>query len=169
MPMLETMGFARTLHDSVMRQASRSRSLESWLAMYELGISKAFTAPLAVHTIPEQSLKAQKRISKVITKLPVASLWLLVLANMSFAILAIVLAILAFGAANDDVHQLQIRLNISGLAAALLEENADKRVVKGESELFEENYNVGEARVEVGVRRTALGGMAWMLHERRAH
>ena len=169
MPMLETLGFARPLHDSVMRQASRSHSLKSWLAMYELGISKAFTVPLAAHTIPEQSVKVQKRISKVITKLPVASLWLLVLANMSFAILAIVLAIMALGVASDDVHQLQTRLNISGLAAALFEKNAGKRAVKDESELFEENHNAGKARVEVGVRRTAPDVMAWMLHERGAN
>jgi hypothetical protein len=83
MPLVETLGFARNLHDGAMRRASQAISLQAWFETYELGMSKAFTAPLAVYTVPHNSIRAQKRIGKVITKVPAASLWLLVLANMA--------------------------------------------------------------------------------------
>lgn len=144
MPHVETVGFASALHDTAMQRASQARSLQSWLATYELSISKAFTAPLAVHTVPDASLRAQKRISKVVAKVPAASLWLLVLANMSLAIFAIVIASTALKAAdNGFVHQVYTRLSVTGIVAALFERNARERVVEDSLELFKENNKGG--------------------------
>ena len=168
MPHVETVGFASTLHDTAMQRASQARSLQSWLATYELSVSKAFTTPLAVHTVPDMSLRAQKRISKVVAKVPAASLWLLVLANMSFAVFAIAVASIALKAANTgDVHQVYARLGIPGLVAALFEKNAGERVVEDDSELFQENDDGGKSLVEVGVQRIAPGGVAWAVRERQ--
>ena len=170
MPLVETLGFARNLHDSAMRRASQARSLQAWFETYELGMSKVFTAPLAVHTVPYDSIRAQIRTSKVVTKVPAASLWLLVQANMAFAGLAMAVAVAALRAARDsDVHQVHVRLGIPGLVAALFERHAEQRVVKEDSGLFQENDVSGKAPVEVGVQKTTQGGIAWAVRERRTH
>jgi hypothetical protein len=135
-----------------------------------LGISKAFTAPPAVHTVPHDSIRAQKRITKVITKVPAASLWLLVLANMAFAGLAVVIAIIALRAARDGhVHQVHVRLGTPGLVATLFERYPQERVVKDDSDLFQENDIDGKAPVEVVLQKTTQGGVAWIVRERRTH
>jgi hypothetical protein len=170
MPLVETLGFARNLHDNAMRRASQARSLQAWFETYELAMSKAFTAPLAVHTVPRDSIRAQKRTSKVITKVPAASLWLLVLANMAFAGLAVAVAVAALRAARDaDVHQVHVRLGIPGLVAALFEQHAEQRVVKEDSGLFQENNVSGKAPVEIGVQKMTQGGIAWAVRERQTH
>jgi hypothetical protein len=170
MPLVETLRFARNLHDSAMQRASQARSLRSWFETYELGMIKAFTAPLAVHTMPHDSIRAQRRIGKVITKMPAASLWLLVLANMAFTGLAVVIAIIALRAARDgDVHQLHVQLGTPGLVAALFERHAEERVVKDDSELFQKNDIEGEALVEAGVQKRAQGGIAWVVPKRHTH
>jgi hypothetical protein len=168
MSLVETLGFARNLHDTAMRRASQAHSLQSWFETYELGMSKAFTAPLAVHTVPRDSIRAQKRTSKVITKVPAASLWLLVLVNMAFAGLALAVAVVALRAARDaDVHQVHVRLGTPGLVAALFERHAEERVVKEDSGVFQENDVDRKAPVEVGVQKTTQGGIAWTVRERR--
>jgi hypothetical protein len=170
MPLVESLGFARNLHDSAIRRASQALSLQAWFEAYELGMSKAFTAPLAVHAVPHDSIRAQKRIGKVITKVPAASLWLLVLANMAFTGLAVVIAIIAMRAAQDaDVHQVHVRLGTPGLVAALFERQSQEKVVKDDSELFQENDFDRKAPVEVGVQKTSQGGIAWVVRERRTH
>ncbi|KAJ8112531.1 hypothetical protein OPT61_g5117 [Boeremia exigua] len=161
MPLVETFGFSRNLHDSAMHRASQASSVQSWLSTYELEISKSFTVPLAVHTVPESSVRAQKRISKVIARVPVASLWLLVLSNILFAVLAMFIAGIALEAVNGDVHQVYLRLGVSGLVATLFEPDAGDKMVDGESELFQENEKGAAIRIAVAIEKTATGGVAW--------
>jgi hypothetical protein len=162
MPLVQTFGFSRNLHDTAMNRASRASSVQEWISTYELEISKSFTAPLAVHTVPERSLRAQTRVSKVITRVPVAALWLLVLANLAFATLAIVVAGIAFKAADGDVHQAYLRLGVPGLVAALFEAESESKVVDSESDLFRENEKGQMVRAAVSIDRTATGGVAWV-------
>lgn len=160
MPLVETFGFSRNLHDRAMHRASQASSVQSWLSTYELEISKSFTVPLAVHTIPDSSIRAQKRISKVIARVTVASLWLLVLSNLAFAVLAVVIAVLALGVTNSDAHQIFLQLGVPGLVAALFEPDPERKIVGTECELFQENR--GEAlRTAVTIVKRAAGGMAW--------
>jgi hypothetical protein len=167
MPLVETFGFTRNLHDSAMYRASQASSVQSWLSTYELEISKSFTVPLAVHTVPDSSIRAQKRISKVIARVPVASLWLLVLSNLAFAVLAFIIAWLALKATNGDVNQVYMRLGVSGLVAALFEPDRAGRVVDVDSDLFQENEGEKAVRTAVTVEKTAAEGVAWIT--RRTH
>jgi hypothetical protein len=45
-------------------------------------------APLAIHTVPELDLLAQTRETRIVSQLPAAALWLLVITNMGYATLA---------------------------------------------------------------------------------
>ncbi|KAH7086978.1 hypothetical protein FB567DRAFT_549402 [Paraphoma chrysanthemicola] len=162
MPLVETFGFTRNLHDGAMYRASQASSVQSWLSTFELEVSKSFTVPLAVHTVPENSIHAQKRISKVIARVPVASLWLLVLSNLAFAVLAVIIAGIAFKAANDDVNQVYLRPGVSSLVAALFEPDAAFKMVDDESKLFQENMEEAVAQTAVSIEKTAAGGVAWI-------
>ncbi|KAF1364665.1 hypothetical protein EJ07DRAFT_151120 [Lizonia empirigonia] len=168
MPIVETFGFSRNLHDSAMHRASQASSVQSWLSTYELEISKSFTVPLVVHTVPESSIRAQKRISKVIVRVPVASLWLLVLSNLAFAVLAVIVAGVALKAANGDVNQVYLRLGVSGLVAALFEPDVAGKMGDAESELFQENEEGAVVRTAVTIEKTAAGGVAWITRRTNA-
>ncbi|KAH6633296.1 hypothetical protein C7974DRAFT_169050 [Boeremia exigua] len=168
MPLVETFGFSQNLHDSAMYRASQASSVQSWLSIYELEMSKSFTVPLVVHTVPDSGIRAQKRISKVIARVPVASLWLLVLSNLAFAVLAVIVAVIALKAANGDVNQVHLRLGVSGLVAALFEPDAARRMADGESELFQENEEGAVVRTAITIEKTAAGGVAWITHRGNA-
>jgi hypothetical protein len=162
MPLVETFGYTRNLHDRAMNRASQASSVQSWLSIYELEISKSFTVPLAVHTVPENSIFVTKRVSKVVARVPVASLWLLVLSNLAFVVLAVVVTGIALKAANADVNQVHVRLGVSGLVAALFEPDAEQKRVDEDSELFQENEEGAVPRTAVTVEKTATGGVAWI-------
>jgi hypothetical protein len=140
-------------------------SLDSWISDYELAMSTLFTEPLAAFTLPADSILVQTRAKKILTRVPVAAVWLLVLANLFFAALGIGLAIMAWMAADQDVHQVKTRLGVPGLAAALFEKNSENRIVKSDRELFQENDKDGLPLVLVGVQHTVTGGMAWSLRD----
>ncbi|KAH7355570.1 hypothetical protein BKA66DRAFT_274279 [Pyrenochaeta sp. MPI-SDFR-AT-0127] len=167
MPLVETLGFSRNLRDNAMHRASQASSLQSWLAAYELEIRKSFTVPLAVHSVLQESVRAQKRISKAIARVPVAFLWLPVLANASFALLAIVIASLALRAARaESVHQVHIRLGVTGLIADLFERHAGERVGKGRQRAVPGNRK-STTQVEDLIQKTPPGGVAWLPREQR--
>ncbi|KAI8931207.1 hypothetical protein NX059_011556 [Plenodomus lindquistii] len=95
-------------------------TFHEYYALYELAMARFHLMPLAAHTIPETSPTSQRRVKSIEAKVPAAALWSIVAANSLFAALALVVAILAWRASSDQVHQIQLRLGITGLTAALL-------------------------------------------------
>jgi hypothetical protein len=128
-------------------------------------MSTLFITTMAAYTVPSDSILIQTRAQKIMTRVPVAAIWLLVLANLFFAALGIGLAIMAWMAADQEVHQVRSRLGVPGLAAALFERNSENRIVKSDKELFQENDKDGLPLVLVGVQHTVTGGMAWSLRD----
>jgi hypothetical protein len=98
----------------------------------ELAMSTLFATPLAAFTVPSYSLLVQTRNQKIMTRVPVAAVSLLILANLFFAALGIGLAIMAWMAADQDIQQVKTRLGVPGLAAALFERNSENRIVKSD-------------------------------------
>jgi hypothetical protein len=127
-------------------------------------MSIIFAMPLAVQSVPDASSVAQVRASKIITRVPVAALWLLVSANFAFATIAIVLASLAYRTSSNDVHQVHTRLSIPGLAAALFDESSNDKNAKSSSKLFDENCTAALSQVKIGMESTLAGGMTWIVH-----
>ncbi|KAI4613440.1 uncharacterized protein J4E87_009907 [Alternaria ethzedia] len=118
-----------------------------------------------IYTVPADSIVVQTRARKIMTSVPVAAVWLLVLANLFFAALGTGIAIMAWMVADQDVHQVRTRLGVPGLAAALFERNSENRIVKSDKELYQENDKDGLSLVLVGVQHTVTGGMAWSLRD----
>lgn len=165
LPSVDYTGYLGDLKYSVSRQINPPASLGQWISDLELGMSTLFALPLLVHTVPADSILVQTRARKIMTRAPVAAVWLLVLANLFFAALGIGLAVMAWMAADQDVHQVRTRLGVPGLAAALFERNSENRIVKADKELFQENDKDGLPLVLVGVQHTVTGGMAWSLRD----
>ena len=165
LPSVDSTGSLAELKYSVFRQVNPPVSLGQVISDLEIGMSTIFALPLRVHTVPADSILVQTRARKIMTRAPVAAVWLLVLANLSFAALGIGLAVMAWMAADQDVHQVRTRLGVPGLAAALFERNSENRIVKSDKELYQENDKDGLPLVLVGVQHTVTGGMAWSLRD----
>lgn len=167
-PILASMNDLGALMDlkyAVSRFVNPPSSLDSWVSSYEIAMSTLFATPLAVHTIPANSLLVQTRVKKIMTKVPVAAVWLLVLANMAFAAPGIGLTLMAWRTSDENTHQVRVRLGVPGLVAALFEKESEDRVVKSDRTLFQENDDNSILSSLVGVQQTATGGVAWSLRD----
>jgi hypothetical protein len=159
---LDTIGFYTTGKSQAQRAINRDlSSIGKVLAVYELGMSKAFAVPLVAHTVPTSPSIAQRRVSSIITKLPVVALWLLVTANLLFAVFGLVLAVLAIRAASPEVQQAHTRLTTAGLAAQLFDWQHARKEARNDRELFQETAEKDSKetfRKGVSVKCTAPGG-----------
>ncbi|CAN9425534.1 unnamed protein product [Alternaria alternata] len=160
---LNSLGALMDLKYAVSRFVNPPTSLDTWISAYEIAMSTLFATPLAVHTVPTNSLLVQSRVRKIMTKVPVTAVWLLVLANMAFAILGMGLTLMAWRTSDENTHQIRVRLGVPGLVAALFEKESEDRVVETDRALLKENNDDDMPPTLVGVQRTATGGMAWVL------
>ncbi|KAF2195565.1 hypothetical protein K469DRAFT_649646 [Zopfia rhizophila CBS 207.26] len=143
---------------------SRS-SPSNFIRSFELGMSKTYSYPLASQMSGRSSLLVQTRTSKVVTRVPVAALWFLVVANLVYAMLGFGLAIWAMAQATPAVHQMQMRMSFSGLVAALFDREKFESYADNDDGLFEENSKEGAASVKkIGLRRTRTGGSSFILY-----
>ncbi|KAF2650131.1 hypothetical protein K491DRAFT_149337 [Lophiostoma macrostomum CBS 122681] len=135
------------------------RSPSTFIRGFELGMSKAYSYSLASQTSGRPSLLVQARTSKVVTKLPVAALWFLVVANVAFAMLGFGLAAWAMMRATPVVHQLQMRMGFSGLVAALFDREHSEMKAKDEDHLMKKgDADTGVEPRRIEFFRTGAGG-----------
>jgi hypothetical protein len=144
-------------------QTSPQTFIDTWIK----AVTSVLSYPLAGQSSSRPAELVQQRVAKVVTKLPISALWILVVANMSYALLGLVLAILALMTNSPDVHQVQARLGVAGLTASLFERVYSEKVVRSDTELFAEHGAKTGYVKKVGVRRTDTGGSAFTLSEVR--
>lgn len=131
-------------------------------------MSKAYSFPLASQLSSRASMLGQLRTSKVVTQLPVAALWALVVANIIFALLGFGLAIWAWRRATPAVHQVQLRLGVAGLASALFDHDKFEQSARADEGLFSEKSaeDVVSAEVKrIGFKRTDTGGSTFAIYD----
>jgi hypothetical protein len=127
-------------------------------------MSKAYSYAVASQMNSRPSLMMQSRTLKVVTRLPHAALWCLVAANLGYALLGLVVAICALLKINPEVGQVQVRLGVSGLLAALFTERERfERPVASEDDLFGSGPNGAEKHTKIAVIKTRHGGSSYML------
>ncbi|KAH7088987.1 hypothetical protein FB567DRAFT_522762 [Paraphoma chrysanthemicola] len=140
------------------------KSPDDFIRSFELGMSKAYSYAVASQMNSRPSLMMQSRTLKVVTRLPHAALWCLVAANFVYAVLGLVVAICALLKINPEVGQVQVRLGVSGLLAALFTEREQfERPVASEDELFGPGSNGAEKYTKIAVIKTTRGGSSYML------
>lgn len=139
---------------------------EVFIKEYEYTMSKQMGIPLIVHTEPAPAVLTQRRKAAVITRLPNVALWLLVVANLLFALLGCILASLALRATSPEVYQVHVRLSVAGLAAQLFDPKHARREGKNDAELFQEKSRDEKIGCDkrVGIRRTVHGGAEYVAH-----
>ena len=146
--------------------SASATSMDAFIDSYALSLSKIRSYSLATQVSPRPALLLQTRTSKVITKVPVAALWLLVLANALYTCFALGLATIALVYTNSNVHQVHTRLTIAGIVAQLFEREYAEREVESDEQLFKENVEKDAEIKRVGVRRTDTGGSIFALSEK---
>jgi hypothetical protein len=162
LPGVSALMFVPQQYDRALQSASASAtSMDAFIEAYGLGLSKIRSYSLATQMSPRPALLAQTRTSKVITKVPVAALWLLVLANALYTLFALALATMALIYTNPSVHQVYTRLSVTGIVAQLFEREHAERAVVSDDMLFRENVDKDAEILRVGVRRTNTGGSAF--------
>ncbi|KAF2110269.1 hypothetical protein BDV96DRAFT_199768 [Lophiotrema nucula] len=145
-----------------------ANSSHSVVEEFARGMSQAYVAPFADQTSSRPARLVQLRSSKVVTKVPKAAIWTLGIANCLFSLLAVALAVAALlaEATTTGVHQVQTRLNITGLAAQLFEKKFSEQRVKSDEDLFEDRDGMRERIVKrVAVEPTDAGGAIFALQE----
>ena len=153
--MAQTFGYSSLpLQYSQIQANGLAKNVSHFAQLLSQGMARQYLVPIVAQSSPRPALLVQSRSSKIVTKVPKSALWILVIANLLYAILAIILAILALLVTSMDIHQLRTRLSVTGLAAHLFEGEYAERDVKDEKDLFEK----GDVSKRVGVRRTEAGG-----------
>ena len=110
---------------------------------------------------PNDAIAAQERSTKLVTRIPKAPLYALVLANMLFVALGIALAVLAIARSGGEVREIQARLSIEGLVAYAFEGRRAKESVESIDDLFEEKY--GQESTRFVIDNSTQGGYEYQM------
>jgi hypothetical protein len=94
-----------------------SESMQELCHKFAMSFNRATLSVGASTLQPNDAIVAQERSTKLVTRIPKAPLYTLVLANMLFVVLGIALAIMAIARSGGEVREIQARLSIEGLVA----------------------------------------------------
>ncbi|KAF2662701.1 hypothetical protein K491DRAFT_773231 [Lophiostoma macrostomum CBS 122681] len=170
MPAIFGVGMDTIFSDAAQKPLFSRISFDSFISSFALGQSRGYAFPLASQTSPREALAVQQRASKLVTKFPVAALWLLVVANMGFVLLGVGLAVTAWLAARMDkdgtVGMVQNSLGIAGLVKQMFEgkaaESGNERDVGSFGHEEKGGIGGGDAR-RIGVESLSEGGRRLVL------
>jgi len=124
-----------------------------------LAYSKAALGVGAQSVQGAPALAVQERTSFLVTRLPMAPLFGLIISNLVFVLLGIILTGIALGTSGGEVQEIQARLSIVGLVADRFEGTRATGPAEEMDELFEE-YN-GSTSSRIVIERTTTGGYAY--------
>jgi hypothetical protein len=164
MPAIFGVGMDTIFSDAAQKPLFSRISFDDFLSSFALGQSRGYAFPLGSQTSPREALAVQQRASRLVTRLPVAALWLLVVANMGFVVLGVGLAVAAWLAArmdrNGTVGQVKNRLDIAGFVSQLFEGEMPERERKGDWRHFEHHEKesvMGGHEQRIGVEVLGTG------------
>jgi hypothetical protein len=98
---------------------------------------------------PYPAVAAQERQSFLVSRVPAAPLFTLVIANLLFVLLGIILTSIAIWASGGEVREVQARLSIGGLVADRFEEKRGRDGIEKMDDSFEEKDGNGSMRVAI--------------------
>jgi len=162
-PSFITPGYSSLL--AAVNLAVLSESSEQWTDQLALAYSKVAIAYFAGTVVATPALENQLRTTSIVSRIPAAPLWALVIANMLFVVMGIVLALFAMMASDVGNKDVQVRLSIAGLVADRFEGAYARRDVKKVEDLFEEKH--GEDSVRIGIVKAGEGGYTYSILRRR--
>ncbi|OAP64018.1 hypothetical protein AYL99_03245 [Fonsecaea erecta] len=130
------------------QQVNTSQAFADYFAQQ---FSKSAVSMIAGITVGRRNVAEQTRRSRLVARLPKAPFFTLVVLNLLYALLGIMLAGMAIASQPRKTRDVQARLSIAGLVAALLEPNGAGRATRskgrksgGIESVFAEYYNGGQ-------------------------
>jgi hypothetical protein len=135
--------------------AGLSNSAQEIADQFALAYSQTALAVASGAFEPRVALASQVREQILVARVPKAPLFALIATNLLLVLLGIILAIVALIASRGNTGEVQARLSIPALVAALFEENRAKPVEEVE-DMFEERH--GEHGPRIGVAKVVEGG-----------
>jgi hypothetical protein len=154
---------ANIFQDESTGPLSRS-SPDNFIRSFEVGMSKAYSYPLASQLSPRPSFLVQERYVKAVTSLPVTALWFLVTANLVYALLGMILTFWAFLKLTEGVGQAQGKLGVASLVNALFDGKIPSERVAGEKkdDMLSDLEEKSSAR-RLGIMRTTDKGVDFVV------
>ena len=137
--------------------AQNSNSSGEVAEKFALAYSQAALALAAGAMTPAFAIEAQRRDNVLVSRVPKAPLFLLILSNLLLVMLGVILTVLAMLALQtQDAGDVQARLCIPALSAAHFERTKGEQPVERVEDLFEERE--GAQSLRVGIERAYSGG-----------
>ena len=136
--------------------ATLSQTTTQWTDQIALAYSRVAMSYFAGSVVALPALQAQKRTTFIVSRIPTAPLWSLIVANMLFVVIGFMLTTFAIMALDDENKDVQVRLSIAGLVADRFESSRARRDVKEKEDLFEEKS--GGDSVRIGIVKAGEGG-----------
>lgn len=144
--------------------AGLSNSAQEIADQFALAYSQTALAVASGAFEPRVALASQVREQILVARVPKAPLFALIATNLLLVLLGILLAIVALIANRGNTGEVQARLSIPALVAALFEVNRAKPVEEIE-DMFEERH--GEHGPRIGVAKVVEGG--WVFQSWRSN
>jgi hypothetical protein len=135
--------------------AGLSNSAQDIADQFALAYSQTSLAVASGAFEPRVALASQIREQILVARVPKAPLFALIATNLLLVLLGIILAVVALIANRGNTGEVQARLSIPALVAALFEVNRAKPVEEVE-DMFEERH--GEQGPRIGFAKVAEGG-----------
>jgi hypothetical protein len=110
------------------------------------------------------ALAVQERRTFLVSRVPAAPLFTLVIANLLFVVFGAILTGIAIGASKGDVREVQARLSIVGLVADRFEAQRGRDGVEELDDYFEEKE--GSDSVRVAIDRSDGGGFTYKVWQK---
>lgn len=110
-----------SLETSFISGAQETNSTKEFGDFFAQDFSRSTISMLAGITADQSNTAEQLRESRLVTRLPKAPFFTLIVLNLLFAVLGILLAVIALMSHPQKTRNMQARLSVAGLVAALLE------------------------------------------------
>ena len=140
-------GFGKSFLDSIAYGASGAGNPIDLADSYAYGYSRTALALVAGVMAPRDNLQEQRWEKVLVARVPKAPLYLLLVGNLGYAILGVVLAVLALGAERRGVGGVREMVSVKGLVKT--------------------GFGEDEGRATVGVEREAGRGWVYVLKGER--
>lgn len=131
------------LESAFISGAQETNTTAEFANFFAQEFSRSTISTLAGITADQTNAAEQVRETRLVTRLPKAPFFTLIVLNLLFALLGIILAIVALMSQPRKTRNMQARLSVAGLVAAMLEANTAPRSsgTRGIESMFAEYHN----------------------------
>ena len=148
--------FARAWMDVAAYGAGAEANGQALAQAWSTSYSKVAMGLTAGALSNRTDLLEQVRETRLVSRVPKMPLYFLIAFNVVYAVLGVVLALVALGSKPNESNDVRERLSIVGLVAYTFEGDRARKPVEKKRQMFAEYSNAGSSRI--GVERSLYNG-----------